>query len=776
MIIGLLVFAGIIGFITFKSEILRSPGVIIYVDDDYPFEDPWHKQTIQVAIDAAFYGDTVYVYSGNYTENVVVYKEITLTGEDRETTIIDGNGNGDTVHISSNRVTMSGFTVKNCGGIWPEEDAGIELDNVQNCTLFNNNVSDNGAHGIFLYYSSWNDITDNAVSWNHVEGIYLRDSPYNHITGNDVWANAFGIHLESSPNNVLANNDISSNGGTGIWLTGSSGNFVTDNDVSNNDIISLRMSWHNIIKSNNISGAASLPYGISLWFSNWNDIVDNNLSASDNGIYLYHTSNNNSITGNHITSTDYSCIHIHNSSFNTIMGNYVFSLNHDGILLEAVSHTNIKNNTVSWNGRYGISLWWSSSGNTIENNSVSNSGASGIYLHMSSNTHITSNKVFNNFDCGIHILESSLNNVISNNEVYVNLIGCGIYVDGSTNSTMIGNDVYLNPQGIKVHASNDNKFTANDVSFNAVDGIYLEMSSNNAVTNNNISKNSNGIYLSSASECNITDNVVLSNNNFGIYLSSSGNNRIYHNDIIDNKVQAFDDLNGSFWNDTYPSGGNYWSDYDGIDIFKGPYQNISGNDGIGDTPYSSITGGSGALDYYPLMNGTGNYLFLSEGWNLISLPLIQSDTRLSSVLSSIDGSYDAVRWYNATDTTDPWKHNHTAKLQSLNDLHTLDHKMGFWIHVTEPGGVLFEYFGSLPTTSQGIQLHPGWNIVGYPSLTSYNRTDGLNNTEFGTHINVIYWYDASTRTWNNMQKSDYFERGRGYWVHAREEIVWDVPL
>ncbi len=66
----------------------------------------------------------------------------------------------------------------------------------------------------------------------------------------------------------------------------------------------------------------------------------------------------------------------------------------------------------------------------------------------------------------------------------------------------------------------------------------------------------------------------------------------------------------------------------------------------------------------------------------------------------------------------------------------------------------------------------GWLLL----LTNHNRTDGLNNTEFGTHINVIYWYDSSTRTWNNMQKSDYFERGRGYWVHAREEVVWQFLL
>jgi len=39
------------------------------------------------------------------------------------------------------------------------------------------------------------------------------------------------------------------------------------------------------------------------------------------------------------------------------------------------------------------------------------------------------------------------------------------------------------------------------------------------------------------------------------------------------------------WDDGYPSGGNYWSDYDGLDLYSGLYQNETGSDGIGDNPY-----------------------------------------------------------------------------------------------------------------------------------------------------------------------------------------------
>lgn len=91
----------------------------------------------------------------------------------------------------------------------------------------------------------------------------------------------------------------------------------------------------------------------------------------------------------------------------------------------------------------------------------------------------------------------------------------------------------------------------------------------------------------------MTGNYV-TNNYYGISFSFSGNgpyssnNLIYHNDFVDNagQVQVDPDAYGSanIWDDGYPSGGNYWSDYAGADLYKGPYQNITGSDGIGDTP------------------------------------------------------------------------------------------------------------------------------------------------------------------------------------------------
>ncbi|UCE36100.1 MAG: exo-alpha-sialidase [Thermoplasmata archaeon] len=167
---------------------------------------------------------------------------------------------------------------------------------------------------------------------------------------------------------------------------------------------------------------------------------------------------------------------------------------------------------------------------------------------------------------------------------------------------------------------------------------------------------------------------------------------------------------------------------------------------------------------------------LYEGWNLVSIPFIQMDTSLESVLDSINGSYDAVQWYDVNDASDPWKHHHISKPQNLNDLDTIDHKTGFWIHITKPGGVLLQCSGIILTENQSITLKTGWNLVGYPSLSNKSRTFALNNLTFDLEVDAIWTYNASSQKWEQIGEFDYFEKGRGYWIHAKTDCVWEVPL
>ncbi|MCK4456280.1 MAG: right-handed parallel beta-helix repeat-containing protein [Thermoplasmata archaeon] len=97
----------------------------------------------------------------------------------------------------------------------------------------------------------------------------------------------------------------------------------------------------------------------------------------------------------------------------------------------------------------------------------------------------------------------------------------------------------------------------------------------------------------------VTENVLI-DNDVGMYLIQPAGCHVYHNVFINNTQQGLD-VQGfnDYWDDGYPNGGNYWSDYSGNDFLSGPDQDLPGSDGIGDTPYDVDVD---TQDRYPLMS------------------------------------------------------------------------------------------------------------------------------------------------------------------------------
>ena len=195
------------------------------------------------------------------------------------------------------------------------------------------------------------------------------------------------------------------------------------------------------------------------------------------------------------------------------------------------------------------------------------------------------------------ILANCSNVIIDNQNVSDGTIGISLGFSSEctiTNNTITSNNEY----GISLYSSNNNNITRNNVSNNDY-GIYIDWhSDHNNITNNKASNNWLGISLFSSSNNNITRNNV-SNNDYGIFLYSSSSNTISHNGFINNIDQAYDyDINQ--WDNGYPSGGNYWSDFSWFDNCSGIHQNEPNPDGIWDAPYN-ISGGDNQ-DRYPLTN------------------------------------------------------------------------------------------------------------------------------------------------------------------------------
>lgn len=226
-------------------------------------------------------------------------------------------------------------------------------------------------------------------------------------------------------------------------------------------------------------------------------------------------------------------------------------------------------------------------------------GRRAILVHGSEAVVITNNRFFQHYEAAVSLVDSN-NVILDGNEIHDSQFGAS--TSQISNTLIANNEVHHNDlAGIYTSNSHELVVAGNKVHHHSSleGGIRVSWGSDGVIVERNcVYANRRGIALANdAANSIVRDNIVWQNDE-GIYGSPSCiNNAIYHNDLIDNTVQAWARNSWNTWDDGYPSGGNYWSDYSGVDNFSGPSQNVPGSDGMGDTPYTF----SGDQDNYPLM-------------------------------------------------------------------------------------------------------------------------------------------------------------------------------
>jgi len=231
-----------------------------------------------------------------------------------------------------------------------------------------------------------------------------------------------------------------------------------------------------------------------------------------------------------------------------------------------------------------------------QSNTIVNGSALGTVIHIIADSVTVKGFTITNGNVGIHVDHSS-NSIITENNASNNLnidkdYAAGILVSYSSNTNVSDNIVGSNDgRGILVTNSADFTVTNNFVYGSGMYGLNSNSSINGRIAQNDAYGNDfDGIGLLSSNSCLVVANNVSNNPICGIYIESdpieaSYNNLIYHNNIINNGAQAVIGNPTNRWDDG--AEGNYWSDYTGVDLFSGPYQNETGNDGIGDSPYNT---------------------------------------------------------------------------------------------------------------------------------------------------------------------------------------------
>ncbi len=910
---------------------------------------PGNYTTIQAAIDIANPGDTIYVFNGTYNnpinEYIRINKTLSLVGEDRNTTVIDGLARGQVVYVTADWVNISGFTIRNSGT--SANQAGIQLWGCQGCHVANNNIADNRV-GIQLHSSSNISLADNVMTgdsifidrgslehWNThsidtsntVDGKpvhYLKNVVGGSVplgAGEVILANCTGVTVENqnitngtvgislgySSGNVIANNNLSTHGMHAMDFWYADNNAVVNNSVSDTTFHAVQIYFSkDYVVLNNTVFDNTYP-GILLWSPVNVTVEGNNIFSNGFGLSLVDPENvtvqYNRIFGNsgaiRVSGSSGAVIRRNELFLNggginlmdaphiTIVENNIFSNSGTAVYISSTTNVTVERNRIQSNGRAmwlegpdginvteniisdnqeGIRLRFADNVN-LSGNDIMNNGY-GVSLNWSDDNIIWGNDILSNTDYGIYNYRWGRRNTIASNNISHNG-GHGLILDGVDYTSVIENDVLFNGgDGIAFEYRMFLSYIiGNDISHNVGNGVSFNESSGIDVINNTLASNGkSGLDLWRAGYNDIVGNTFERNTLYGIYAASSYNNSIFHNAFVDNIEQAYDDNWTNRWDDGYPSGGNYWNDYTGVDEFSGEYQDIPGGDGIGDTPYdvnesnmdryplmlpagevepptnpnaflsgsrlSNVTitwtlsdddgKGRRTVAYYRILRGTTyhrdgfgyavlanvpngtafyvdnlagegnpeNYFYLicavsstaassctddqggkftrplASGPNLVSVPLIQSNESIETVLQTVE--YDKAWHYDSS--SQEWKWHMTSK-GYRKGLFNINPTMGIWVNVTENSNLTVAGIVPAQTT---IQLHKGWNLVSFPS---FNATYAVSDLKADVDATMVEGYDLALPNFLRvLGDAEVLQAGESYWVSVEAEADWIVEV
>ena len=710
---------------------------------------------------------------------------------------------------------------------------GVYLNNKEGIVIRHCNI-DHFTSNIYLNNSSKNTIIDNNISYTW-GAIRVQNSSNNNIISNNNITSSYGSGIllwRSSINNIVSNNNLSK---SNIRLSDSANN----NDVSRNVLVNtgllVQRSYYNVVENNivndkplvyleNVSDYTVTEAG-QVILVNSNNITVENLEISNTlfPIQLLKTNNshikNNNLIGG-ITGGGFKPhhhIYLENSSANILDGNEGY-----GIQLIYSSNNQIQNNNFE-----NIELYRSSF-NEVNSNFIR--GHFGLVLNYSSDNLISNNifkqsGLFNNYSTKNKVENNIVNDkplVYLENVSDYTVTEAGQVILVNSNNIIVENLDFSTTNGaIQLLGTKNSKIRNNNISWQrGLGAIFLDYSSNNSIGKNTI--NMGGATIFGIRFRNSSNNNIISDNNisyvwYGIALFYSSNNKIYHNDFIRSSAYIRRG-SGNLFDNGYPSGGNYWSDYIGEDLYSSPNQDQPGADGIGDTPYAFY----GGQDRYPFILESGweapvppnqppicsielrkqgtisliNEVDIGEFFDIYAGDSTD-DTGIKEVRFSSDDSQDGnptgqwTEWYNWENSLEDWNPQNKTEAWSL----TTAGKKEVWAEVKDDisqtnqcSANIFAYFSfdgavilaetsevshnSSSITAQPCRLlpkktYPNGHSKEYYQDLAYCVADYHKENSFGT-VNLNFTIYDNDGEWFKLDKSE------SYYAIYERELVKDA--
>jgi nitrous oxidase accessory protein len=262
---------------------------------------PPGQGSLASAIAGAASGDVLVLTDGAYTGPVTIDRPLTLHGP--RSAVVDGQGHGTVITISSPDVTLQGFAVTGSGAMNQQLDAGVKILKGADRAVVENLLLQDNMHGIDVHGGR-----DARVAGNEIIG---RQNVRMNERGN-------GIYIWNSPGTVVEGNSVRF-GRDGIFS-----NTSRKGTYRNNIFRDLRFAVHYMYTHDSeVSGNISIGnhLGFAIMFSDRVQVL-NNLSLGDreHGLMLNYA-NGADVSGNLVRGGTKKCLFIYNAHKNLIYDN-----------------------------------------------------------------------------------------------------------------------------------------------------------------------------------------------------------------------------------------------------------------------------------------------------------------------------------------------------------------------------------------------------------------------------------------------------------------------
>ncbi|MCK5080965.1 MAG: right-handed parallel beta-helix repeat-containing protein [Candidatus Moranbacteria bacterium] len=279
----------VMSFLVFGQALAKDYDIYVDADasgsEDGSEDNPY--STIFEAITKADEEDEIYIDKGEYDENIVIDKEVSLFGDDLKEVIIDGQ-----IEIKKN-VEAQNFTID--GNVIVKSGADIIFDNLV--------IKEASGVAVNAYAGNGEIVIKNStIKRAGTKGIYAQKGRDIIISGCNIYSNEEeGIDLRSNVDGVVSGNNIYDNGESGIeFIVSDSGLQIKNNTVKNNGSSGIAAQYYEefdekgeiAITGNTISGNdkygldCNRPQGGDPDADYWSKsiiVTGNNFSGNDDG-------------------------------------------------------------------------------------------------------------------------------------------------------------------------------------------------------------------------------------------------------------------------------------------------------------------------------------------------------------------------------------------------------------------------------------------------------------------------------------------------------------